>query len=72
MWRILALLTHYQLPLKLNDDVPSDLVIEKLLRDKKFSGGTKTFVLLDRLGNGITCSSIPFEEIILTVDFLRS
>ena len=70
--RILALLTHYQLPLKLSDNVPSDLVIEKLLRDKKFSGGTKTFVLLDRLGNGITCSSIPFEEIILTVDFLRS
>jgi 3-dehydroquinate synthase len=70
--RILALLTHYQLPLKLSDEIPTDLVIEKLLRDKKFSGGEKTFILLDRPGNGITCSSIPFEEIALTIDFLRS
>ncbi|MDG1149940.1 MAG: 3-dehydroquinate synthase [Akkermansiaceae bacterium] len=70
--RILALLAHYQLPLKLSDEIPTDLVIEKLLRDKKFSGGQKTFVLLDRPGNGITCSRIPFEEIALTVDFLRS
>ncbi|MGB0644956.1 MAG: 3-dehydroquinate synthase [Akkermansiaceae bacterium] len=70
--RILALLTHYQLPLKLSNEISTDLVIEKLLRDKKFSGGQKTFVLLDRPGNGITCSRIPFEEIAPTIDFLRS
>jgi 3-dehydroquinate synthase len=70
--RILDLLTHYQLPLILSDDISTDLVMKKLSRDKKFSGGEKTFVLLDRPGNGITCNSIPFEEIAPTIDSLRS
>ncbi len=70
--RILNLLTHFQLPLVLSDDISTDLVLEKLSRDKKFSGGKRTFVLLDRLGNGITCSSIPAEDIVPAIDHLRS
>ncbi|MDB2673793.1 3-dehydroquinate synthase [Akkermansiaceae bacterium] len=70
--RILDLLTHYQLPLTLSDDISTDLVMEKLSRDKKFSGGKRTYVLLDRPGNGITCSTIPLEDIAPTIDSLRS
>ncbi len=70
--RILDLLTHYQLPLKLSDDISTDLVMEKLSRDKKFSGGKQTYVLLDRPGNGITCSTIPLEDIAPAIDSLRS
>lgn len=70
--RILKLLEHYQLPLKLSDEISTELVLEKLSRDKKFSGGKRTFVLLDRLGNGITCSTIPFEDIAPAIDSLRS
>ncbi|MDA7929743.1 3-dehydroquinate synthase [Akkermansiaceae bacterium] len=70
--RILDLLTHFQLPLKLSDDISTDLVMEKLMRDKKFSGGKRTFVLLDGPGNGITCSTIPLEDIAPTIDSLRS
>ncbi len=70
--RILNLLAHYQLPLNLDKDISTDLVLEKLSRDKKFSGGKRTFVLLDRLGNGITCSTIPAEAIAPAINFLRS
>jgi 3-dehydroquinate synthase len=70
--RILDLLTHFQLPLELSDEISTDLVMEKLMRDKKFSGGKRTFVLLDRPGNGITCSTIPLEDIAPTINSLRS
>ena len=70
--RILNLLTHFQLPLKLDENISTDLVLEKLSRDKKFSGGKRTFVLLDRLGNGITCSTILGDAIAPAIDSLRS
>ncbi len=70
--RILKLLAHFQLPLTLSEEIPTSLILEKLSRDKKFSGGKKTFVLLDRLGNGITCSTIPTEAIAPAIDSLRS
>lgn len=70
--RIINLLEKFQLPLLLSDDIPNARILEKLSRDKKFSGGKRTFVLLDKLGNGITCDSIPAEEIPSTIEFLRS
>ena len=70
--RILKLLGHFQLPLRLSDDISSELVLEKLGRDKKFSGGKRTFVLLDRLGNGVTCDTIPTEAILPAIESLRS
>jgi 3-dehydroquinate synthase len=70
--RILALLTHFQLPLELPAEISSNLVLEKLGRDKKFSGGKRIFVLLDRLGNGITCATIPTDAILPAIDSLRS
>lgn len=70
--RILDLLRHFQLPLTLSDEISTELILEKLSRDKKFSGGKKTFVLLNRLGNGIACSTIPPEAIAPAIDALRS
>ncbi len=70
--RILKLLAHFQLPLTLAQDIPTELILEKLARDKKFSGGQRTFVLLERLGKAITCSSIPATDIPPIIDSLRS
>lgn len=70
--RILALLKHFQLPLTLPETISTDLVLEKLSRDKKFSGSKRTFVLLDQPGNGLTCSTIPLEDIAPAINFLRS
>ncbi|MEN8737414.1 MAG: 3-dehydroquinate synthase [Akkermansiaceae bacterium] len=69
--RILDLLTQFQLPLTLPEEISSDRVLEKLARDKKFSGGKRTFVLLDCLGNGITCDTIPSEDILPAIEALR-
>ncbi|MGJ8696354.1 MAG: 3-dehydroquinate synthase [Verrucomicrobiaceae bacterium] len=70
--RILALLKHFQLPLELPSDISSEVVLEKLARDKKFSGGKKTFVLLDKLGHGITCDTVPTDAILPAINHLRS
>lgn len=70
--RILNLLAHFQLPLTLAPDISTDLVLEKLSRDKKFSGGKRTFVLLNQPGHALTCSTIPFEDIAPAIDHLRS
>ena len=70
--RILDLLAHFQLPLTLPEEIDSQLVLEKLARDKKFSGGKRTFVLLDQLGHGMTSNEIPAEAILPTIDALRS
>ena len=70
--RILALLKHFQLPLELPANISSDLVLEKLGRDKKFSGGKKTFVLLNKLGNGITSDSVPQADILPAIELRRS
>lgn len=70
--RILALLAHFQLPLLLPTEIPTALILEKLSRDKKFSGATRTFVLLDRLGHALTCSTIPSDALAPAIDSLRS
>ncbi|MGC6459896.1 MAG: 3-dehydroquinate synthase [Akkermansiaceae bacterium] len=70
--RILVLLERFQLPLILDAKISTELVIEKLLRDKKFAGGKRTFVLLDQPGHALTCSNIPFEDIAPAIDHLRS
>lgn len=70
--RILNLLKHFQLPLVLTEGIQTDTILEKLSRDKKFSGGKKTFVLLDRLGNGITSNKVPMDSLASIIAALRS
>ncbi len=70
--RILNLLKHFQLPLVLAEGIQTDTILEKLSRDKKFSGGKKTFVLLDRLGNGITSNKVPMDSLASIIAALRS
>jgi 3-dehydroquinate synthase len=70
--RILALLEHFQLPLQLPPEIPTSLVLEKLSRDKKFSRKERTFILLDRPGHALTCSTIPPDALEPVIDFLRS
>ena len=70
--RLLNLLRRFRLPLVLDEAIPTTLILEKLSRDKKFSGGKRTFVLLDRPGNAVTCSTIPLEDIAPAIDHLRS
>lgn len=70
--RVLDLLAHFQLPLILPERVSPETVLEKMGRDKKFSGGRPTFILLTELGHGITHDQIPDEAIMPSITNLRT
>ncbi|MDP0492623.1 MAG: 3-dehydroquinate synthase [Verrucomicrobiota bacterium JB023] len=70
--RILALLEKFQLPLTLPADLETDGIIAKMQRDKKFSDGKKTFILLSRAGEAHPCSTIPPESVVEAIEILRT
>lgn len=70
--RLVNLLAHFQLPLILAENISTEIILEKLSRDKKFSGGKRTFVLLDRAGHGITSNEVPAEAVVAAIESLRS
>lgn len=70
--RILSLLKHFQLPLVLPEGLSSEALIEKMSRDKKFTDGQRTFVLLSELGNAHTSQEVTHESIVESIELLRT
>ncbi|GAA5497458.1 3-dehydroquinate synthase [Rubritalea halochordaticola] len=70
--RILSLFEKFQLPLVLPQHISTETVMEKLLRDKKFSAGAIHFVLLDAAGSAFVSPDLTLEELRDTVEQLRS
>lgn len=69
--RILALLENFQLPLVLPDSIPTDTIMDKLSRDKKFTGGVIKFVLLTAPGKAEVSNKVTLNDIREAVEFLR-
>ncbi|MGJ8677302.1 MAG: 3-dehydroquinate synthase [Akkermansiaceae bacterium] len=69
--RIIKLLENFQLPLILPDDIGTDLIIRKLSRDKKFSGGNIKFVLLKKLGEAEVSEQVGLDDIRQAIEHLR-
>lgn len=70
--RILALLRRFQLPLVLPEGLTTASLIEKMNRDKKFSGGQRTFVLLSQAGQAHTSQEVTSESVAEAIDLLRT
>lgn len=70
--RILAILARFQLPLTLPPELTCEGILQKMGRDKKFSGGKRTFVLLSCAGSAHTSSDIPQESIVEAIELLRT
>jgi len=70
--RILALLDAFQLPLVLPQKITTELVMEKLKRDKKFSGGSIRFVLLKALGESFVSDKVTEQDLVEAIEHLRS
>jgi 3-dehydroquinate synthase len=70
--RVLNLLKTFELPLILSDEIKTEVVLEKMKRDKKFSGGTINFVLLDKLGSAFVSKDVTWASIDKTIEALRS
>jgi 3-dehydroquinate synthase len=68
---ILALLEKFHLPLRLEDSIPTSLILEKLSRDKKFSHGSIRFVLLRRAGEAFVDASLTTDDLRDAIEHLR-
>ena len=69
--KIIALLQKFHLPLQLDSSIPTDLVLEKLSRDKKFSSGAIRFVLLRQAGDAYVDASLTQQDLRLAIEHLR-
>jgi len=70
--KILLLLQRFSLPLVLPPHITTDIVMEKLSRDKKFSGGHIHFVILNALGNAKVVDTVTLPDLREAIDQLRS
>ena len=68
---ILDLLEKFHLPLQLPDDIPTERVMEKLSRDKKFTSGEIRFVLLRHAGEAYVDRSLSMEDLRDAIEHLR-
>jgi 3-dehydroquinate synthase len=69
--RILAILHRFGLPLVLPESIATDLVLEKLSTDKKFSGGGIRFVVLENPGQAIVTRSVTRDDLLEAIGHLR-
>ena len=69
--KILALLEKFHLPLLLDAAITTDLVMEKLSRDKKFSSGAIRFVLLRRAGDAYVDATLTHADLRSAIEHLR-
>ena len=69
--RILGLLAKFQLPLTLPEHISTDIVMNKLSHDKKFTGGVIKFVLLTAPGSAEVSDKVTLDDIREAVEHLR-
>jgi 3-dehydroquinate synthase len=69
--RIEAILDLFDLPRRLPGHVSTAAIMEKLGRDKKFTGGKIRFVLLRRLGEAFVSHDVTRDQIAAAVEALR-
>jgi 3-dehydroquinate synthase len=68
---ILSLLKKFHLPLELSSEITTDIVLEKLGRDKKFDSGSIRFVLLRGLGEAFVSKQVTTEDLCEAIEWLR-
>lgn len=69
--RILRLLQKFHLPQKLDPSIATDVVMEKMTRDKKFDSGKVRFVLLNRAGDATVCDDLNPSDLREAIERLR-
>lgn len=70
-WRIVDALAHFQLPMHLPEDLPTEALMAALKKDKKFAQGDVRFVLCPRLGEAFVSKEVTLEEIREAIEALR-
>lgn len=70
--RILGLLDLFRLPLQLDESIPTEAVMRKLGRDKKFEAGSIRFVLTSKAGEAHLSGEVSHEDLVEAIEHLRS
>jgi 3-dehydroquinate synthase len=70
--RIIGVLKRFQLPLVLPETIATDAVMEKLARDKKFSGGAIRFVVLEAAGSAKVIDTVTRDDLREAIAHLRT
>jgi 3-dehydroquinate synthase len=70
--RVLKLLQHFHLPLLLPPEITTEVVLEKLSRDKKFTAGGIRFVVLQQLGDAAITDKVTRGDLAAAIEALRS
>jgi 3-dehydroquinate synthase len=70
--QVLSLLERFGLPLVLPREITTDLVMDKLARDKKFAAGAIRFVLLRRAGEAFVSSDLALSDLRAAIEHLRT
>jgi 3-dehydroquinate synthase len=69
--RILRLLEVFQLPLVLDEKITTDMIMQKLITDKKFTSGSIRFVLLKELGVSFVSDEVTESDLRDAIEHLR-
>ena len=69
--RILSLLKHFGLPLTLDPSLSTDVVLDRVARDKKFSSGRIRFVLLRSAGDAFVSAEVTRDDMADAIEELR-
>jgi 3-dehydroquinate synthase len=70
--RITQLLHSFHLPLTLPTSIPTDTILSKLARDKKFDQGHIKFILLNSPGHAFVSSAITLPSCATAINALRT
>jgi 3-dehydroquinate synthase len=70
--RILEVLGRFHLPLTLPETITTDIIMEKLATDKKFSAGAIRFVVLDAPGSAKVTNDVAATDLREAIEHLRS
>ena len=68
---VLDLLEHFRLPVVVPEKIPSETILHRLSRDKKFTAGAIRFVLLRNPGDAFVSESVTQEDLAEAIEHLR-
>lgn len=69
--KVLHALQHFQLPVTLPSSIPTQAILDSLMKDKKFQQGKIHFVLSSNLGDAFLSPSITLSHITEAIENLR-
>jgi 3-dehydroquinate synthase len=69
--KVLQALLAFDLPVRLPEDIPAEVLMESLIKDKKFEAGAIRFVLTKKLGSAFVSKEVTQQDIRRAIQEIR-